>query len=140
MYKGIFRLLAVPMLLALLAVPAHGLDEAVFVSGREWIRQMTPKEKMMSLLPPMALYHKFGVRFHKTVFEYIDTMDTELAGNPLLEKEDVANLFASTVYALEPENRLPLERMGSVFEILQKRGPENPYPSIPLSEESVLAE
>ncbi len=109
----------------------------VFISGREWSQQMTSREKLMSLLPPMALYNKFGVQFQRSVFEYIDALDSELAGNSRLEKEDIANIFASTVYALEPENRLPLERMQTVFGVLKKREAEDFYPAIPLSEDEL---
>lgn len=140
MKKAIFLVFSVLLLAGGSAGSAQALEEGVFVSGKEWIRQMSPKEKLMSLLPPMALYHKFGIRFQRSVFEYIETLDSELAGNPVLANEDVANIFASTVYHLEPENRLPLERMGAVFEIMQKREAENLYPSIPLSDETVLTE
>ena len=138
MRKRIFGLVVCLLLISLNQGGVSALsaleDTASFVSGKEWMIRMTPKEKMMSLLPPMALYHKFGVKFQKTIFEYIDALDEELASHPLLEGEDVANIFASTIYAGEPENRPPLDRMGAVFELLKKRDSENLYPAIPITE------
>ena len=136
MKKTFASLLIAAAVMVLTAGSSSALDDASsFVSGKEWVVQMTAKEKMMSLLPPMALYHKFGVKFQKSIFEYIDTMDTELASNPVLQQEDIANIFASTIYAGEPENRQPMDRMGAIFEILKKRDAENLYPAIPLKEE-----
>ena len=76
-----------------------------FTTGKYWIQKMSKGEKFISIYAPMIQLHRYGVNFRKTPIEYADTIDRVLLENPYLEKEDVANIFASTVYTYEPESR-----------------------------------
>ncbi len=76
-----------------------------FTTGKDWTQKMSKGEKFLSVYAPMILFHRYGVNFRKTPDEYAETIDHVLVENPYLEKEDVANIFASTVYAYEPESR-----------------------------------
>ena len=76
-----------------------------FTTGKVWLQKMSKGEKFISVYAPMILFHRYGVNFQKTPNEYAETIDRILLENPYLEKEDVANIFASTVYTYEPESR-----------------------------------
>ena len=69
----------------------------------------------------------YGVPFRHTPPEYVKAMDKVLLYNPYLEKEDVANIFASTVYAYEPESRPGFEGMLREFQY-RNPGEEVPWP------------
>ena len=93
-----------------------------FATGKQWVEKMTRGEKFISIYAPMILFHRYGINFRKDPQEYIETIDRVLLNNPYLEKEDVSNIFASTVYAYEPESR----RAFSIFE-LQFQEPFSSY-------------
>jgi hypothetical protein len=76
-----------------------------FTTGKDWTQKMSKGEKFLSIYAPMILFHRYGINFRKTPDQYAETLDRVLMENPYLEKEDVANIFASTVYAYEPESR-----------------------------------
>ncbi len=98
-----------------------------FTTGEDWVEKMSEREKFMSLLVPMILFHQYGVSFKRTPPEYVEAIDKVLLYNPYLEKEDVANIFASTVYTYEPESRPALEEMQSRF-YLNHLNDEIPWP------------
>ena len=87
-----------------------------FTTGRDWLQKMSKGEKFISVYAPMILFHRYGVNFRKTPNEYAETIDKVLLENPYLEKEDVANIFASTVYAYEPESRRAFAIMKIAFD------------------------
>ena len=87
-----------------------------FTTGKEWTEKMSKGEKFISVYAPMILFHRYGVNFRKTPNEYAKTIDRVLLENPYLEKEDVANIFASTVYTYEPESRRAFTIMKTEFE------------------------
>ena len=82
-----------------------------FSTGKDWIQKMSKGEKFISVYAPMILFHRYGINFRKTPNEYLESIDRVLINNPYLEKEDVANIFASTVYAYEPESRHAFQLM-----------------------------
>ncbi len=86
-----------------------------FTTGEEWEQKMSKGEKFISVYAPMILFHRYGVNFRKSPGEYIETMEKVLVNNPYLEKEDVSNIFASTVYAYEPESRPAFRIMEAEF-------------------------
>ena len=90
--------------LTLSAINSYAISET-FTTGKDWTQKMSKGEKFISVYAPMILYHRYGINFRKTPNEYADTIDKVLLENPYLEKEDVANIFASTVFAYEPESR-----------------------------------
>ena len=95
-------------LLALLPVHSRSVEARVsssFSTGKDWKDHMTEDEKLMSLMAPMIIYHRYGVPFILTPEKYIPKIDKIILKNPDLGGEDVANIFASTVYAIEPESR-----------------------------------
>ncbi|MBI2095460.1 MAG: hypothetical protein HYT89_04785 [Candidatus Omnitrophica bacterium] len=102
-----------------------------FTTGEEWAEKMSEREKFMSLLVPMSLFNQYGVPFRRTPPEYVKAMDKVLLYNPYLEKEDVANIFASTVYAYEPESRPGFEWMLREFQY-RNPGKEIPWPHFTL--------
>ena len=80
-------------------------ESDTYTTGKDWLQKMSKGEKFISVYAPMILLHRYGVNFRKSPSEYAQTIDKVLLDNPYLEKEDVANIFASTVYAYEPESR-----------------------------------
>lgn len=88
----------------------HAYSES-FTTGKDWVQKMSKAEKFISVYAPMILFHRYGINFRKTASEYLDTIDRVLINNPYLEKEDVANIFASTIYAYEPETRRAFQLM-----------------------------
>ena len=93
------------LLCLFMASPSALAYTETFTTGKEWEEKMTPKEKLMSVLVPMILFHRYGVPFEKKAEQYVLTIDKVLLYNPYLQNEDVANIFASAVYAYEPESR-----------------------------------
>ena len=87
-----------------------------FTTGKEWLQKMSKGEKFISVYAPMIIFHRYGINFRKTPNEYAATIDQILLKNPYLEKEDIANIFASTVYTYEPESRRALAIMKMEFE------------------------
>ncbi len=82
-----------------------------FTTGKDWVESMSREEKLISLIPPTLLFNHYGVRLRYSPDKYIPTIDRVLLNNPYLEKQDMANIFASTVYAYEPESRPALDVM-----------------------------
>ena len=93
---------------------ARAYSEA-FSSGKNWLQKMSRGEKFISIYAPMILFHRYGINFRKSPNEYIEKIDEALINNPYLEKEDVANIFASTVYTYEPETRRAFKLMEMEF-------------------------
>ena len=91
-------------------VPCYGYSDT-FTTGKDWVKKMSKGEKFISVYAPMILLHRYGINFRKTPNEYLESIDRVLINNPYLEKEDVANIFASTVYAYEPETRHAFQLM-----------------------------
>jgi hypothetical protein len=84
---------------------AHASSETTFTTGRDWTEKMTPLEKFMSVAVPMSTLQRYGVRFRHMPIEYLPTIDRVIRNNPNLFDEDVSNILASAVYALEPESQ-----------------------------------
>jgi hypothetical protein len=134
------KILTVFLMLAALGAscPARADYEETFATGREWIKRMSEREKFISLLPPTLLFNVYDVHLRHSLPEYVHWMDKILARNPQLEREDISNLFASTIYLFEPENREALRTMETDF----LRGDYEPHAlQVPrLSIEEVLQE
>jgi hypothetical protein len=113
------------------SVPAVGAEngpDEPFVTGKEWLEEMSPREKFMSLIPPALLFSEYEVDLRLSLPQYIYLVDRALERNPEFEHEDITNIFASTVYVFEPQNRLALKRMETSF----LRGELDPIPvSVP---------
>lgn len=107
--------LLVPFLIALLAwtvfTTAADAKTSTFTTGRDWVERMSEAEKFMAIVAPMSVFHHAGVRFRLRPEEYIPQVERVLTNNPYLEIEDVSNVFASTVYAYEPESRMVFEHL-----------------------------
>jgi hypothetical protein len=86
-----------------------------FASGSEWTDHMTPGEKLIALVPPSLLFKRYQVPLSHSLPEYIPLIDLVLTRHPNLGKEDVANIFASTLYQYEPQTRPALENMEQEF-------------------------
>lgn len=86
-----------------------------FSTGKDWTEKMSKGEKFIAVFAPFILMHKYGVPMQKTPADYIADVNRVLLYNPYLGKEDVANIFASTVYNSEPESRPALEAMEREF-------------------------
>ena len=89
--------------------------EEVFTSGHEWLHELSQREKFISLTAPALLFERYDVHIRHALPQYVSWINTILARNPRLEKEDLGNIFASTVYLFEPENRLALKTMEMNF-------------------------
>lgn len=105
-----------------LAIFALSLTSAVcqasidtFTTGEDWKQRMTEREKLIALIAPTILFEKYKVPLKYTPDRYIPTIEMVISNNPYLEKEDVANIFASTVYAYEPGSRKALDWMAYEF-------------------------
>ena len=90
-------------------------QETTFSTGKDWLRRMSPREKYISLLPPSLLFQRYDVRLKLSLPEYIGLIDHILLRNPQLKDEDVSNIFASTIYLFEPQNREALKTMEMGF-------------------------
>ena len=53
----------------------------------------------------------YDVHLKRGLPQYITLIDAILLKNPELEKEDVGNIFVSSVYLVEPQNREALRTM-----------------------------
>ena len=110
MKKNYFIFLVLPFLAV--ANPSLGLASSdTFATGKDWSEKMSDKEKFISIVAPMIQFSHYGVPFQHTPPEYVNAIDQVLLYNPYLEKEDMANIFASTVYAAEPESRPAFENL-----------------------------
>jgi hypothetical protein len=121
--------LALPLMIA---APSLVHAES-FATGKDWTKRMTKKEKFLAVFAPYILYHRYGVEFRKPPQEYISDIDNVLMVNPYLEIEDVANIFASTVYTLEPESRPAFHAAARAFEYQNLAGGELTFPKVLLA-------
>lgn len=110
--------------------PAASFATEVFTSGEDWVRRMSKREKFLSIFAPYILYYRYGVPFRKPPHEYIADVDKVLLVNPYLESEEIANIFASTVYAREPESRPAFHAMAQDFEYQRLGRGEWVYPRL----------
>ncbi len=101
-----------------------------FTTGKDWLEKMDEKEKVISLVPPTIFFHNAGVPMRHQPYEYVTTLDRVLLENPYLESEDVANIFASTLYAYEPESRAALDWLVSESGIGQSMIREKNTPQV----------
>jgi hypothetical protein len=111
-------------------------DEETFSTGKDWVENMSVREKYMSLLPPTLLFEEYDVQLRHSLPEYIYQIDRILSRNPQLENEDVSNIFASTVYLFEPQNRQALRAMELSF--LSGNFEIKPHRSVRLMIEEIL--
>jgi hypothetical protein len=105
----------VALLLALHGTSGAAASSEVFQSGKDWSDSLSPNEKMMALVPPAILFRSYHVPLARNLPEYIPLIDRVLLYNPELGKEDIANIFASTLYHYEPQTRPALEFMETEF-------------------------
>ena len=112
-FKTLFLILVLSVSLGASAQAKNRLE--TFITGEDWLERLTLKQKFMSLYAPAVLFRKYHVPLRRPLEEYIPALDRILVENPYLEKEDVANIFASTVYTYEPESRSAIEWMASEF-------------------------
>ena len=105
------KILFIFMLGMMMAHTAGADTQETFTTGHEWTHQMSLREKFLSLLPPVFVMNAYDVRLRHSIPEYIHWIDAVLSRNPQLENEDVGNIFASTVFLYEPENRQALKTM-----------------------------
>jgi hypothetical protein len=105
-------------------VGAETSPEEPFVSGKEWLEEMSPREKFMSLIPPALLFSEYQVDLRLSLPQYIFLVDRAVEQNPEFEREDITNIFASTIYLFEPQNRPALRKMETSF----LRGDLDPMP------------
>ena len=116
---ALMKILKVLVLALLLVSPVVLAAQETFTTGKEWNQNMSENEKFMSLAAPMILFNKYGVPFKETPEYYIPLVDKVLTEYPYLENEDVANIFASTVYAYEPESRETLTLIEKEFTLYE---------------------
>ena len=112
--------------------------EETLSTGKDWTNRMSLREKYISLLPPALLFQQYDVHLKLSLPEYIVLIDHILLRNPQLGKEDVSNIFASTVYLFEPQNRTALKTMEMNF--LSGNFEIKPYQSPRLTLEEILRE
>jgi hypothetical protein len=86
-----------------------------FSSGKDWMTRLNDREKIIAIIAPTVLLHRYGVPIQKSPDEYLEKIDKVLEKNPDLAKEDISNIYASTVYYYEPWTRKPLEELELAF-------------------------
>ena len=108
---------ALLFLTAFLLVCAHPAlaYNSEFVTGEDWSHRMSPREKFMSLVPPAILFSDYDVHLKLSLPQYIVLIDQVMERNPRLQSEEISNVFASTIYLLEPQNRPALDDMEARF-------------------------
>ena len=116
------------------AIPA----EEPFTTGKDWAKRMSKREKYISLLPPTRVLEDYEVHLKLGLPQYITLIDAILMNNPQLENEDVSNIFVSTVFLVEPQNREALKTMEMDF--LSGNYENKPYRSPRLTVEDLLKE
>src|SRR5690349_15275514 len=112
--KRIYTTLTFLTLLLALPLQASAYNRE-FVTGEDWVEKMSPREKFMSLMPPTLVFQEYDVHLKLSLPQYILLIDKVMERNPRLENEDIANIFASTIYLFEPENRPKLSNMEEDF-------------------------
>jgi hypothetical protein len=105
---------ALVLTVLLLSAPAAASNSDL-VTGEDWVKRMSDREKFMSLVPPAVLFSDYDVHLTLSLPRYIFLIDRLMGRNPRLADEEVANLFASTIYFFEPENRSALREMEMSF-------------------------
>lgn len=86
-----------------------------FTTGQDWIEHMSPREKYMALTPPSILFTEYEVHMKLDLPQYVLLIDKLMERNPRLQDEEVSNIFASTIYLFEPENRPAFRAMELEF-------------------------
>ena len=86
-----------------------------FSTGKDWQNNMSDGEKLIALVAPTMLFQNYHVPLQKSLLEYIVAINRILVYNPYLENEEVSNIFASAVYAYEPQSRPALENLERVL-------------------------
>ena len=86
-----------------------------FVTGQDWTERMSEREKYIALTPPAILFSEYDVHMKLGLPQYILLIDKLMERNPRLQDEEVSNIFASTIYLFEPENRGALRTMETDF-------------------------
>ena len=125
------------LLLLCVAAPASASDLTEdFVTGKDWVHHMSKREKYISLIPPTLLFADYDVELKLSLPHYISLIDQVMDRNPQLETEEVTNIFASTIFLFEPQNRAALRQMELDF----LRGDAEPVTTPRLSIEELLAE
>ena len=107
--KRAFVLLS--MLLFLGGASGAADSRSEFTSGESWVKRMSTREKYMSLIPPAIVFSDYDVHLKLNLPRYIFLIDRIMERNPRLADEEIANIFASTIYLFEPENRHALKTM-----------------------------
>ncbi len=132
------RLIIVIFFLGLLAdAPCLAYDEP-FATGKDWVKRMSPREKFISLIPPTLLFSEYNVQIRLSLPQYIFLIDRIMKRNPRLENEELSNIFASTIYFFEPQNREALKTMEMNF--LKGDLETKPYHTPRLTIEDILKE
>lgn len=109
------RFLLPVLMILLCAAPLHASSEKGFVTGEDWNRRLSVREKYLSLVPPALLFADYDVHLKLSLPQYIFLIDRIMERNPRLADEEVSNIFASTIYLFEPANRAALTRMEMDF-------------------------
>ncbi len=117
-----FKKIILSVLISWVVVNHHtGATEAaiskskIFLTGKDWRGWMNEKEKFMAILAPTVLLEEYGIQLKHSLLNYIPLINRILLYNPQLEKEEVANIFTSTIYRFEPESRVALRTMEMNF-------------------------
>ncbi len=131
-YKYLCLLTSFILLLSFSGV-SHGDYTETFTTGKDWSYRMSKREKFLAVFAPYILYHRYGIPFRKEPNAYILDIDRILVYNPYIENEDIANIFASTVYALEPESRPAFQAMARDLQYQNLSHREVVYPRLLLA-------
>ena len=101
--------------LCLLTARVSAAAPETFTTGEDWAKRMTRNEKLMSLLAPTVFLQNYGVPIQRPPQFYAPLIDKAVAYNPKLLNEDIASIFASTVYYFEPQTRPALDELETNF-------------------------
>ena len=115
-----------------------GAYEEEFVTGKDWVKHMSQRGKFISLIPPALLFSEYDVQLKLSLPQYMLLIDRVIERNPNLESEEISNIFASTIYFFEPQNREALKTMEMNF--LRGELETKPYHAPQLSIEDILKE
>ncbi len=107
-------------------------------TGKDWVERMSQREKFMSLIPPALLFSEYNVHLRLSLPQYLLLIDRVMERNPKLESEGLSNIFASTIYFFEPQNREALKTMELNF--LRGNLETKPYHTPRLTIEDILEE
>lgn len=115
MRKALLKAVLIACVTLFVTMPAMAALSPAFTTGEDWTRHMSEREKFMSILIPMSIFHEYGVPFRLSPDKYIAVIDNVIDANPQIENEDISNIFASTVYLYEPESRPAFDAMEMNF-------------------------